>query len=135
MDTNADPLQLLREARTIAIVGASPNPDKPSHGVMRYLLRAGYRVIPVRADGCESVHDVPCVASLHEIDEPIDIVDVFRRAEHCPPHAHEAVEVGARSLWLQLGIRSSVAREVARDAGIAYVEDGCTAALHARRLR
>src|SRR5215212_9127478 len=117
MSPDADPLQLLREARTIAIVGASPNPDKPSHGVMRYLLRVGYRVIPVRVDGCQSVHDVPCVASLHEIDEPIDIVDVFRRAEHCPPHAREAVEVKARALWLQLGIRSPASRAIAAAAG------------------
>jgi len=135
MSLDADPLQLLREARTIAMVGASPKPDKPSHGVMSYLLRAGYRVIPVRADGCESVHGVPCVASLREIDEPIDIVDVFRRAEHCPPHVREAVEVGARSLWLQLGIRSREARAIAREAGVPYVEDACTAALHARHLR
>ena len=132
---SADPLQLLRESRTIAIVGASPNPAKPSHGVMRYLLRAGYCVIPIRADGCESVHGVACVFSLHEIDEPIDIVDVFRRPEHCPPHAREAVEVGARALWLQLGIRSRESRRIAAEAGIAYVEDACTAALHARHLR
>src|SRR5215216_7611459 len=132
---SADPLDLLRESRTIAMVGASPNPQKPSHGVMRYLLRAGYRVIPVRVDGCESVHGVPCVASLHEIDEPIDIVDVFRRAEHCPAHAREAVEVRARSLWLQLGIRSRESRRIADEGGLLYVEDACTAALHARHLR
>jgi predicted CoA-binding protein len=135
MTTDADPLHVLREAKTIAIVGASPNPDKPSHGAMSYLLRAGYFVIPVRVDGCESVHGVPCVASLHEIDRPIDIVDVFRRPEHCAPHAREAVEVGARSLWLQLGIRSPEARAIAHEAGLPYVEDACTAALHARHLR
>ena len=132
---SADPLDLLRESRMIAMVGASPNPQKPSHGVMRYLLRAGYRVIPVRIDGCESVHGVPCVSSLHEIDEPIDMVDVFRRPEHCPPHAREAVDVGAGSLWLQLGIRSPESRRIAEAAGLAYVEDACTAALHARHLQ
>ena len=135
MATDADPLQLLREAKTIAMVGASPNPDKPSHGVMSYLLRAGYVVIPVRVDGCESVHGVPCVTSLHEIDRPIDIVDVFRRPEHCPAHAREAVDVGARSLWLQLGIRSPEARTIAQQSGLPCVEDACTAALHARHLR
>jgi predicted CoA-binding protein len=132
---NADPLQLLRDARTIAMVGASPNPAKPSHGVMRYLLDAGYRVIPMRADDCESVHGVPCVRSLHEIAKPIDMVDVFRRAEHCPPHAREAVEVGAKSLWLQLGIRSAESRRIAEEAALLYVEDACTAALHRRYLR
>ena len=132
---DADALQLLRDSRTIAMIGASPNPARPSHGVMRYLLDAGYRVIPVRVDGCASVHGVPCVSSLHELDEPIDIVDVFRRPEHCPPHAREAVEAGARSLWLQLGIRSAESRLIAEGAGIAYVENACTAALHARHLR
>jgi uncharacterized protein len=130
-----DPVELLRTAKTIAMVGASPNPAKPSHGVMRYLLGAGYRVIPVRADDCESVHGVPCVSLLGEIDEPIDIVDVFRRAEHCPPHAREAVAVGAKSLWLQLGIRSAESRRIAEGAGLDYVEDACTAALHMRHLR
>jgi uncharacterized protein len=129
-----DALQLLRESHTIAMVGASPNPAKPSHGVMRYLLRVGYRVLPVRADGCAEVLGVPCVASLHEIDEPIDMVDVFRRAEFCPPHAREAVEVGAKALWLQLGIRSDESRRIATAAGLAYVEDKCTAALHQRHL-
>jgi hypothetical protein len=130
-----DPLQLLRDTRTIAMIGASPNPAKPSYGVMRYLLGAGYRVIPVRADGCEQVLGVPCVRSLHEIDEEIEMVDVFRRPEHCPLHAREAVEAGARSLWLQLGIRSPESRRIAEEAGLAYVENACTAALHARHLR
>jgi predicted CoA-binding protein len=128
--TDADPLELLRETRTIAMVGASPNPAKPSHGVMRYLLAAGYRVVPVRADGCEEVLGVRCVASLAEIDEPIDMVDVFRRPEFCAAHAREAVEARAKSLWLQLGIRSPEARRIAHEGGLAYVENACTAALH-----
>jgi predicted CoA-binding protein len=133
--TDADPLQLLRETRTIAMVGASPNAAKPSHGVMRYLLHAGYRVVPVRADGCAEVLGVPCVAALAEIDEPIDMVDVFRRPEFCADHAREAVEAGAKSLWLQLGIRSPEARRIAQEAGLAYVENACTAALHRAHLR
>jgi uncharacterized protein len=133
--TDADPLQLLREAKTIAMVGASPDPSRPSHGVMRYLLDVGYRVVPVRGDGCAEVLGVPCVGSLHELEEPIDIVDVFRRPEHCPPHVQEAVEVGARAVWLQLGIRSAESRRIAAGAGVAYVEDACTAALHRRHLR
>jgi uncharacterized protein len=133
--TDADPLRLLQETRTIAIVGASPNPARPSHGVMRYLLRAGYRVLPVRADGCAEVLGVPCVASLAEIREPIDMVDVFRRPEFCAQHAREAVAAGAKSLWLQLGIRSPEARRIALEGGLAYVEDACTAALHRAHLR
>ena len=82
------PAGILAEARTIALVGASPNPARPSNGVMRYLLAAGYRVIPVRPHVRE-VLGVPAVASLAEIDEPIDLVDVFRRVDACPD-----VEIG-----------------------------------------
>ena len=76
------PDEILREAKTIAMVGASPNPAKASHGVMRYLLAQGYRVIPVRPLDCDEILGVPCVATLTDIDEPIDLVDVFRRSEH-----------------------------------------------------
>lgn len=124
------PEDILRESQTIALVGASPNPDKPSHDVMRYLLSQGYRVIPVRPLDCEEVLGVPCVATLTEIDEPIDLVDVFRRPEHTPQHAEEAVDAGAGALWLQLGIRSEEARRIATEGGLDYVEDLCTAVVH-----
>jgi predicted CoA-binding protein len=96
---------------------------------MRYLLAQGYRVIPVRPLVNE-VLGVPCVASLAEIGEPIDVVDVFRRAEFCPTVAEEAVGAGAKALWLQLGIVSSEARAIADRAGLDYVEDECTAIVH-----
>jgi len=128
------PAEILGEARTIAMVGASPNPDRPSHGVMRYLLSQGYRVIPVRPAGCDEVLGVPCVRTLAEIEEPIDLVDVFRRPEHTPPHAREAVEVGAGALWLQLGIVSAESRQIAAEAGLDYVEDACTAIVHRSQL-
>ncbi len=124
------PEQILAESKTIAVVGASPNPSKASHGVMRYLLRAGYRVIPVRPLDCDDVLGIPCVASLEEIDEPIDLVDVFRRPEHTPAHAREAVAVGAKALWLQLGIRSDEARRIAEAGGLDYVENLCTMVVH-----
>jgi predicted CoA-binding protein len=124
------PEDILRESRTIALVGASPNPDKPSHGVMRYLLSQGYRVLPVRPLDCDEVLGVPCVGTLAEIDEPIDLVDVFRRPEHTPQHALEAVDAGAGALWLQLGIRSEEARRIATEGGLDYVEDLCTAVVH-----
>jgi uncharacterized protein len=126
------PEEILRDAQTIAIVGASPRPDRPSHGVMRYLMRAGYRCIPVRPRDCDEVLGVPCVRSLAEIDEQIDLVDVFRRPELCADHAREAVEVGAGAIWLQLGIRSADARAIAEAAGVDYVEDACTAIVHRR---
>jgi uncharacterized protein len=128
------PEQILAESKTIALVGASPKPSKPSYGVMGYLLDAGYRVIPVRPLDCREIHGVPCVASLADIDEPIDLVDVFRRPEFTPEHAREAVAAGAKALWLQLGIRSEEARRIALDGGLDYVEDACTAVIH-RHLR
>ncbi len=129
-----EPAEILREARTIAIVGASPRPERPSHGVMRYLLDQGYRVIPVRHDGAP-VHGIPSVGSLAEIAEPIDLVDVFRRPEHAPAIAEEAVAAGAGALWLQLGIVSPEARQIAAAGGLDYVEDECTAIVHALRVR
>jgi uncharacterized protein len=124
------PEEILRESKTIALVGASPNPARPSHSVMRYLLEQGYRVIPVRPLNCDEVLGVPCVASLADIDEPIDLVDVFRREEAAPGHAREAVAAGAKAFWLQLDLRSPEARRIATDAGLDYVEDACTAVVH-----
>jgi uncharacterized protein len=129
-----DPFQVLRDAKTIAIVGASPSPDRESHGVMRYLLNQGYRCIPVRPD-CDEILGVPCVPTLLEIDEPIDVVDIFLRPEFCAAHAREAVESGAKALWLQLGIVSAEARAIAEAGGLGYVENACTAVVHARGLR
>ena len=129
-----DAAQILRDARTIAIVGASPDPTRPSHGVMRYLLGAGYRCIPVNPD-CVEVLGVPAVASLAEIDDRVDLVDVFRRPQFCAGHAREAVDAGAAALWLQLGIVSGDARRIAEEAGLDYVENACTAVVHAQHLR
>ncbi len=126
------PADVLREARTIALVGASPKPDRPSHGVMRYLLEQGYRVIPVRPRDCDEVLGIRCVTSLAEIDEPIDLVDVFRREDHAPQHARDAVTAGAKAFWLQLGLRSPEARRICEQAGLEYIEDLCTAVVHRR---
>ena len=123
------PAEILSEARTIALVGASPKSHRPSHGVMRYLLEAGYRVIPVRPL-VKEILGIRCVSSLTEIEEPIDLVDVFRRAEFCPAVAEEAAQVGAKALWLQLGIVSPGARAIAEQATMDYVEDECTAIVH-----
>jgi uncharacterized protein len=128
------PAEILRDAKTIALVGASPRPDRPSHRVMRYLLAQGYDVIPVRPVGCDQVLGVPCVRSLAEIGRPIDLVDVFRRADATPPHAQEAVDAGAGALWLQLGIVSAESRSIAVQAGLDYVEDLCTAVVHRREI-
>lgn len=128
------PVQILEQARTVAVVGASSNPNRPSHQIMRYLLDHGYRCIPVRP-GRSEVLGVPCVDSLGEIDEPIDLVDVFRRPEFCAAVAEDAVAAGAKALWLQSGIRSAEAREIAERAGLDYVEDDCTLVVHRLNLR
>ena len=128
------PEQILAETRTIALVGASPRPERASNDVMRYLLDAGYRVIPVRPADCDEIHGVPCVTSLAEIEEPIDLVDVFRRPQFCAGHAREAVAAGARALWLQVGIESEEARRIAEAAGLDYVENACTKVVHKLHL-
>ena len=124
------PQEILRDARTIAVVGASPKPWRPSHDVMRYLLEQGYRVIPVRPRDCDEVLGVPCVASLAEIEEPIDVVDVFRRPDAAPDVAREAVAARAKALWLQLGISYGEARRIAPETGLDYVENACTKVVH-----
>ena len=99
---------------------------------MRYLLGAGYRVLPVNPEVGGEVLGVTCVGSLLELEEPVDLVDVFRRPEHCDAVAAEAAAIGAQALWLQLGIRSAEARRIATEAGLDYVEDECTAIVHRR---
>jgi predicted CoA-binding protein len=125
------PEEILRGARTIAVVGASPDPSRMSHGVMRYLQRVGYRCIPVNPNAGEVLGE-RCYPLLADVPEPIDLVDVFRRAEYCAGVAREAAAAGAPALWLQLGLRSAEARDVAETAGMEYVEDACTAVVHRR---
>jgi predicted CoA-binding protein len=124
------PQEILAGARTIAVVGASPKPWRPSHDVMRYLLEQGYDVIPVRPRDCDEVLGIPCVASLAEVGRPVDVVDVFRRAEETPAVARDAVAAGAGALWLQMGIVSDKARAIAETSGLDYVENACTKVVH-----
>ncbi len=119
---------LLLATRTIALVGASPKANRASHGVMAFLQQAGYRVIPVNPlVAGQTILGEIVVATLAEINEPIDMVDVFRRAEDTPPVAQEAVAAGAKSLWLQLGIASDEAAAIAIGGGLDVVMDRCTA--------
>src|SRR5712692_8581562 len=108
--------QLLTDATTIAMVGASSNPDKASHGIMQKLQRAGYRVIPVNPRETEILGE-RSYASLVDVPDPIDIVDVFRRAEETPAIAGQAVTIGAKALWLQTGIVSEDAAARAKAGG------------------
>jgi predicted CoA-binding protein len=134
--TDEEIRQLLLDTKVIAVVGLSANPDRASNQVAWYLHHQGYRLFGVNP-ACpeqELFGGVPVVASLDEVPEPIDIVDVFRRPEYTPDVARAAVAVGARALWLQLGIRNDEARAVAEEAGLAYVEDRCLKVDHARLL-
>ena len=121
--------QLLTEATTIAMVGASSNPEKTSYGIMQKLQRAGYRVIPVNPRETEILGE-PSYPSLLDVPERIDIVDVFRRAEDTPEIADEAVTIGATALWLQSGITSEDAAARAAKGGLTTVMDACIGATH-----
>jgi uncharacterized protein len=121
---------LLTAARTIAIVGASSNPDKASHGIMQKLQHVGYKVIPVNPRETEILGE-RSYPSLLDVPEPIDIVDVFRRAEDTPAIADEAVMIGAKALWLQTGIVSEDAAARAEAGGLVVVMDACIGATHA----
>jgi predicted CoA-binding protein len=127
---------VLRSTRRIAVVGASSNEARPSFGVFRYLVHQGYDCVPVNPAE-RSVIGIPAFRTVREAVDatgPFDLVDVFRRSELCVPHAHEAVEIGARCLWLQLGVVSWEAARIAHDGGLAVVMDRCTAIEH-RRIR
>ncbi len=127
--------QLLLDTKVIAVVGLSANPDRASNQVAWYLHHQGYRLFGINPQASEEeVFGVPMLASLDQVPEPIDIVDVFRRPEHTPEVAREAVAAGARTLWLQLGITNPEARAVAEDAGLNYVEDRCLKVEHGRLL-
>jgi uncharacterized protein len=121
--------RLVREARTVAVVGLSPTPGRPSFGVARYLRRSGLRILPVNPR-LSSWEGLPAYASLADVPEHVDVVDVFRRAEHVPAIARDAVAIGAGALWLQLGVISPAAAEVAAEGGLDVVMDRCLAVEH-----
>ena len=129
METAETPESIMVKARVIAIVGASPNPQRPSHKVAAYLIEHGFEVIPVRPKVNE-ILGRRCYGSIAEIQEKIDVVDVFRRPEACPDVARAAVAAGAGALWLQEGIVSQEAARIAREGGLAVVMDLCTKKVH-----
>lgn len=132
--THDEMLALYDLIHTIATVGASTDPEKPAHSVPAYLIEQGYRVIPVNPTADE-IFGVRAVPTLEDIDEPIDIVQVFRPADEAPDIARQAVAVGARALWLQLGIESDEAASIAEEAGLTVVMNACMRAVHRKYLR
>jgi predicted CoA-binding protein len=120
---------LLRNSRTIAVVGLSNNPMRPSNGVAEYLKRSGYRVIPINPNETQVLGE-KCYSRLEDVPEPIDMVDIFRRSEYVPDIVESAIRVGAKSVWMQEGVINEAAARRARQAGIEVVMDRCTLKEH-----
>lgn len=129
--TAAQRLSILRQARTVALVGVSANPLRSSNFVASYLVRTPYLVRPVNPVYPE-VLGLPTFPSLADLPEPPDIVDVFRRREHLPAVVEEAIAAGAKVVWFQLGLRHEQAARSAREAGLQVVQDRCLKIEHAR---
>ncbi len=128
LTTDAEIADLLNSVRTIALIGASANADRASYGVMRTLLGHGYRVIPVNPGlSGQSIHGQLVVGSLSDIAEPIDMVDIFRNSEAAGETVDEAIAVGAKAVWMQLGVINEVAAGRAEAAGLKVVMDHCPA--------
>ena len=125
--TDAYLRDILTSARTIAVVGASPRPHRPSHRVMRFLQHHGYRAIPVNPNAVGDILGERVFASLAEIPEPIDMVDIFRRSELAGAAVDEAIAIGAKAVWMQLDVRDRAAAVRAEAKGLKVVMDRCPA--------
>lgn len=125
---------LLKNARTIAVVGLSSSKMRPSHGVAEYLQRAGYKIIPVNPNETEVLGE-RAVARLEDINEKVDIVDIFRRSEFVPEVVESAIAIGAKAVWMQEGVIHEAAAQRARAAGLMVVMDLCIMKEHARQFR
>ena len=129
-----DPIsEILNKCRTIAVVGLSSNPMRPSHEVSEYMQSAGYRIIPVNPNETEVLGE-KSYARLEDVPEKIDVVNIFRRSEHVPPVVESAIRAGAKVVWMQLGVENEEAAEKARAAGLTVVEDACILIEHRRRV-
>ena len=122
------------DTKTIAVVGASSDPEKAAHSIPKYLQKQGFKIIPVSPKGGELLGE-KVATSLAEIMEPVDVVDVFRPAEETPDIARQAADLGAKVLWLQAGITSDEAAEIAGAAGLQVVMDRCMGETHRKLFR
>jgi len=127
--SSADPEAIVKEAKTIAVVGASNDSDKDSHEVASYLKEQGYNIIPVNPTE-EEVLGEHAYDTVDEIPEQVDVVDVFLPSDKVPEIADDAVRAGAKVLWLQEGIENEEARRIAEEGGLSYVEDRCMRKTH-----
>jgi predicted CoA-binding protein len=126
--------RIFEESQVIAVVGASTKPERAGHYIPRYLQEHDYRIIPVNPNH-DHVLGQRCFASLEDIPEPVDCVEVFRRPEYTPEIARQAVAIGAKALWLQLGIMNAEAEQIAQEAGLLFVQDECMGPQHRRLAR
>lgn len=126
--------QLLRDTKTIAVVGLSSDFLRPSYGVSEYMQKAGYRIIPVNPKESEVLGEL-AYARLEDVPEKVDVVNVFRRSVDVPPVVESAIRIGAKAVWMQSGIANADAAQAARAAGLAVVEDRCIMVEHAKRFR
>ncbi|MDO9444157.1 MAG: CoA-binding protein [Dehalococcoidia bacterium] len=124
-------MELIRDAKTIAVVGVSSRPDRPSNEVAKYLIDHGYEVYLVNPTETE-IFGLPVYDSVRDLPKPVDIVDIFRRPGDVPPVVDDAVAAGAKVVWMQLAIVNEAAAEVARAAGLEVVMDRCTKIEHER---
>jgi uncharacterized protein len=129
---NPDIKDMLAKYRTVAVVGLSPDPSKPSHEVAAYLQRAGFRIIPVNPSCQDPILGERCYPSLAEIPEPVQIVDVFRRSEFVPEIVEQAIAMGAKVVWMQEGVVNEAAAARAEQAGLDVVMDRCMLKEHHR---
>ncbi len=133
--TAADPItEILKTARTIAVVGLSSKRHRPSYGVAEYMQSAGYRIIPVNPNERTVLGEI-CYPRLEDVPEKVDLVDIFRRSEIVPEVVESAIRIGARAVWMQEGVIHSEAAERARRAGLTVVMDLCIFKEHSKRFR
>ena len=124
--------RILDECRTIAVVGLSSNPDRPSYGVARYMQQRGYRIIPVNPNEAEVLGE-KAYPALTAIEDKVDLVDIFRRSEEAGAHVDDAISIGAMAVWLQEEVIDEAAAERAEKAGLLVVRDRCILKEHMRR--
>jgi predicted CoA-binding protein len=121
--------RILNNSKTIAVVGLSPKPQRPSHQVARYLMAAGYLIIPVNP-GQETILGLTCYPNLKAIPTAVDLVDIFRRSEAVAPIVEDAITIGAKFIWMQEGVVNNEAAAKAEAAGLAVIMDRCTKVDH-----
>lgn len=131
---NADITEILQNSRYIAVVGASPNVSRPSNQIARYLQNANYRVLPVNPKYTRLLN-AKCFPDLLSIDQKIDIVNIFRKPELVLPVVEQAIEIGARVVWMQLGVVNDQAAELALKNGLKVVMDKCIKIEHMKYIR